>query len=91
MVADKRELIRVLIEEPDAGRRARAHKELARRAVAGQRFDRALSHYREAAALDPADGSIRDRIEILREQMAASRRPRRKRDRIRAMLSFARS
>ena len=47
------ELHRLLVEEPDARRRAEAHFELGRMALGRRRPDLAIRHFREALLLEP--------------------------------------
>jgi tetratricopeptide (TPR) repeat protein len=47
------ELRRLLVEEPDARRRAEAHFELGRLALGKRRPDLAIRHFREALLLEP--------------------------------------
>ncbi|MFH1469507.1 MAG: tetratricopeptide repeat protein [Pseudomonadota bacterium] len=47
------ELHRLLVEEPDPGRRAEAHFELGRIALGRRRPDLAIRHFREALLLEP--------------------------------------
>jgi hypothetical protein len=66
--------VRVLVEDADPIRRSRAHLELGHRAVARRDSTMAARHYREAATLDPTDGSPVCALHELGEP-ARTRRP----------------
>lgn len=68
MRADNRDLVQVLIQDPDPMRRSRAHRELGNRAVAREDLGKALRHYEEAFALDPTDEVARDEVKRLTAQ-----------------------
>lgn len=62
---DNRDLVQVLIENPDPAARSRAHSELGRRAEAQDDVEKAVAHYREAALLDPTDEAPRQALASL--------------------------
>ena len=64
-----RDLVQVLIQDPDPTHRSRAHRELAQRAVAHNELDKALRHYEEAAAIDPTDEVAREAFTRLNAEM----------------------
>jgi Tfp pilus assembly protein PilF len=55
-----RDLVQVLIQDPDPTHRSAAHRELAMYCVAHKELDKALRHFEEAAAIDPTDEIARD-------------------------------
>jgi len=61
------ELQRLLVEEPDLGRRAEAHVELGRLALARRRPDLAILHFREALLLEPGFERARAALRALGE------------------------
>jgi DNA-binding SARP family transcriptional activator len=73
-----RELVQVLIEDPDPSTRSQAHRELARRAAQKDNIAKAMRHYREAAYLDPTDETSRDALKELEEQAGAQGTQRRR-------------
>lgn len=61
------ELHRLLVEEPDEGRRAEAHMELGRIALEQRRPDLAIRHFREALLLEPGLERAREALRALGE------------------------
>jgi len=59
---DNRDLVQVLIQDPDPMNRSRAHRELGARAAAREDLGKALRHYEEAFAIDPTDEVAREAV-----------------------------
>ena len=74
---ENRDLVQVLIENPDPATRSQAHTELGRRAAAKDDVEKALAHYREAAVLDPTDETPRQAIASLGASVQSPPLPRR--------------
>lgn len=66
-----RDLVQVLIQDPDPTNRSRAHRELAVRAAAREDLGKALRHYEEAAAIDPTDEVAREAAQRLGAEITA--------------------
>lgn len=86
-----RELVQVLIEDPDPTARSAAHRELARRAAARDDLANAVRHYREVALLDPDDASAREALDRLEAELQGGPRRRGVFGRLVRGLPFARA
>lgn len=63
-----RELVDLLMQEPDPVLRSRAHAELGNRALSSDDLPKAVVHYTEALELDPTDEVSRDQLARLTRQ-----------------------
>jgi len=64
-----RELVQVLIEDPDRTTRSQVHRELGRRAEEDADIAKAMQHYQEASWLDPTDETSKSALKALEEQV----------------------